>query len=238
MSGSWFERYGFAFNPLTTNAQETVDRRLFTGRDAELAQLQEFVDSGELVLVTGEPGIGKTTLLQQAHELNKAKYSSFLVMCSEHPEFDVLPSVKAKRSLLDSLFRRELPAKEAVFFLNEARFLNEFTGEDLKTQAKDKRSVKSVVCACVDKKDLKVDKAFLDRVGDRIIRLDRLPPECSAALLKARLGKRNMFDAGAVLALHRLSKGNPRRLLEKAELACIEFAPKRVNTVMLRKLFR
>jgi type II secretory pathway predicted ATPase ExeA len=234
----WFARYGFGYNPLTSNAQETVDRGLFTGRDAELAQLQEFVDSGELVLVTGEPGIGKTTLLQQAHELNKAKYNSFLVMCSEHPEFDVLPSVKAKRSVLDFLFRRELPARESVFFLNEAKFLNEFTGEDLKTQAKDKRSVKSVVCACVDTTDLKVDAAFLDRVGDRVIRLDRLPLDGSVSLLKARLGKRSMFDAGAMLALHRLSKGNPRRLLEKAELACIKFAPKKVSAPMVRSLFR
>lgn len=232
----WFRQYGFGFNPLTTNVQETIERGLFTAREAELGLLQEFVDSGEMVLVTGEPGVGKTTLIGNAHYLNRGKYNSFFVMCSEHPEFDVLPSVKARRTFLERLMRKPLPQKENVFFLNETKFLDRFTGEALKTQAKDKTVVKSVICACVHEDDMQVDDAFLDRVGDRVIRLKRLTKSQSEELLDKRLGKGNMFSSDAITMLHRASKGNPRHLLEKAELAAIEYVPRKITARMLERM--
>ncbi len=234
----WFRQYGFSYNPLTTNVQETIERGLFTAREAELALLQEFVDSGEMVLVTGEPGVGKTTLIGNAHFLNRSKYNSFFVMCSEHPEFDILPSVRARRTFLERLMMKHLPEKENVFFLNETKFLDRFTGEALKTQAKDKTVVKSVICACVHESDMQVDDAFLDRVGDRIIRLNRLTKAQSEELLDKRLGKKKMFHADAITLLHRASKGNPRHLLEKAELAAIEYAPRRITARMLERVLK
>jgi replication-associated recombination protein RarA len=232
----WFRQYGFSYNPLTTNVQETIQRGLFTAREEELALLQEFVDSGEMVLVTGEPGVGKTTLIGNAHYLNREKYNSFFVMCSEHPEFDVLPSVQARRTIVERLMRKPLPEKENIFFLNETKFLDRFTGESLKTQAKDKTVVKSVICACVHEKDMQVDEAFLDRVGDRIIRLKRLTRAQSEELLNKRLGSRNMFSADAIDILHRASRGNPRHLLEKAEIAAINHAPRKITARMLEKI--
>ena len=66
---------------MTTNDEPSIGglRRVFVGREAELRQLIDAFDRavechGSLALVVGEPGIGKTTLIEQlaSHTIDRA----------------------------------------------------------------------------------------------------------------------------------------------------------------------
>src|SRR5262245_56117241 len=56
-------------SPLTQHSEVSTQRSALVGREAELAQLHSWLEKAlrgerQLVFVTGEPGIGKTTLIE------------------------------------------------------------------------------------------------------------------------------------------------------------------------------
>src|SRR5207248_6022060 len=115
--------------------QSPVYRRIFVGREAELKQLEDGFDSaaagqGSLVMVVGEPGIGKTTLTEQLATYASLRGGRTLVgHCYEEGSLSLpyLPFVEAMRTyVLDrepARLRSELgsAAPEVARIVSEVR---------------------------------------------------------------------------------------------------------------------
>src|SRR6478752_4866199 len=98
-------------NEMVVQAEPSNDRgrpTVFVGRDAELRVLQEVLEralagAGQLVLVSGEPGIGKTRTTE--HLTERARASGALVLWGNCYEWDGAPAYWPWAQALRAWFR-------------------------------------------------------------------------------------------------------------------------------------
>jgi tetratricopeptide (TPR) repeat protein len=120
-----------------------IYRRVFVGREVELKQLQNAFDRaasghGALMMVLGEPGIGKTALCEQLETYVALRGGKTLVgHCYEHGSLTLpyLPFIEALRSYVISHDSQELKKELGTGAADVARIVSEIR-EKLKVKIK------------------------------------------------------------------------------------------------------
>lgn len=221
-------------------ATTSSPRRSLVGRDAELAAIRSLLDDaadgrGSLVIVSGEAGIGKTTLVRDAvraaetmgfqtfaghcYDLEVTPpYGPWLELMQRGDGVAETPSVTGREVQRDILaFLAEVAGRTpAVVILEDLHWADQASIELLRVAGRQVESMPLVLIVTIRSTDLRQDQPLYLMLPHLIresrttrIRLRRLEREEVAALVGTRYTLPD-DDCGRVAAyLHRYAEGNP-----------------------------
>ena len=207
----WYKRFGWKKNPFSIKINESV----FVGLTEERKTLANFVEGGNICLIVGEKGAGKSSLLKWLEK--RLKKFNFFYLNAEWIKDDF--NIDAYLRKYSSFFR-DYP-KNMVLLIDEAQKLN--NRFRVETQALWEKNISKSIVFSHDGEfhfeslplQLKV------RIGNRIIRIKKLKKEEAYELIRLRCGGKNPFDEYAMDEIITRSNGNPRSVLENCERVCI-----------------
>ncbi len=218
----WYKQLGFRENPFDARPNSGL-----VGVEDKEAQLRNFILKEQLCFMHGLTGAGKTSLLKRIQETMPDHTFIYLDADAVPTDFDLTSALQGKRSFLDRIRMREMPAKKPVLIIDEFQA----TDPRLILEARSRwenpteRQIKSIVISQISEQLKNVPGSFKDRLGTRIVHLDALDTKAMEAILRQRLNNtkvgRDYFhqlSEKTVAFLVAVADGNARRLLEFTEL--------------------
>ena len=228
----WYKKYRWKHNPFSIR----VNPGIFVGLGNERKKLASFVEGGNIVLIVGGRGVGKTSLLKWLENRLK-RHTCFYLNAEEIKDgFNIEEFLIANKTFL-----RKYP-KRAILLIDESQRI----GDWFRVEAQslwEKGIIKSLVLVhdglAPDGSDIKEFPVNLkNRVGDRIVHLKKLSKEDSYDLIRIRCGKYNPFDELAMDEIIKKSNGNPRKILENCEKVCIESDKEKISKYEAEKILK
>ena len=228
----WYKKYGRKNNPFSIR----VNPSIFVGLGNERKRLASFVEGGKIVLVVGERGVGKTSLLLWL-QARLRRFNCFYLNAEEIKDgFSIEEYLRERKP-----FFRDYP-KRAVLLVDESQCI----GDWFRVEAQglwEKGIIKSLVLVHdgLSKDGTSIEgfsPNLKNRIGDRIIRLSRLKKEDAYDLIRVRGGSNIPFDELAIDAIIRKSDGNPRKILGNCEKVCIESDKEKISRYVVEKILK
>ncbi|MFH1592836.1 MAG: ATP-binding protein [Candidatus Woesearchaeota archaeon] len=219
----WYRIYGWKENPFSNKAGVEL-----VGVDAEKERIKDYVVAGDICFLTGERGVGKTSLLGWLRD-SLRRHSFIYIDGEEYEEVDLDYLLKKNAG-----FWRKYP-KNAVLLIDESQGVD----EDLKKLLRiywEKGLIRSVVISQIDDKLKNFSDDIKHRIGFRVIGLGKLNSSDSVRLIKDRCKANCPFDDVAINSIVEISDGNPRRILENCERVCIEVRKKGITKYDVEKV--
>ncbi|RCV66038.1 putative ATPase, AAA+ superfamily [Methanophagales archaeon] len=221
----WYERFGWRENVLTTRPSPNL-----IGLERERQELKESVESGRILLIRGEIGTGKTSLLLWLRNTLKKEIKTKPVILEgieTRTKEILLSSLRRQRTLLDKLMLRSYP-KNLVVFLDEAEKFPEEITEHLRLMW-DRKDLYSIVIATTDLALDNFTPAFKDRIGKTMV-LSSIARGDLVEIIRKRAGDNNPFTSEAMIILAE-RYNSPRQLLEGCVEVCIYCAEEGLDEV-------
>ncbi|MEK6936823.1 MAG: hypothetical protein AABW58_02010 [Nanoarchaeota archaeon] len=215
----WYKEYGWKFNPFTIKPSPDI-----IGYDAEREKLVNFISSGDICFLIGNPGAGKTSLLKWVENNIRKHFPVYLNMETIDKNFSIQKFLYDHTKFSRRLLGLEFP-KNTVFLLDESAVTNEEFRHALKLHF-DENRIKSIVFAQAGE-EADIPESFRNRVGHRIVKLTSLKEEVAFDFIKKRCGKFCPFTEGAITFIAEKSNYLPRKILENCENICINMKGKK-----------
>ncbi len=207
----WYRDFKWKNNPFSVKVNDSV----FVGLTEERKTLAHFVEGGNICLIIGDHGFGKTSLLRWLEK--RLKKLNFFYLNAEWIKKDF--GVEAFLRRYASYFR-DYP-KNAVLLIDEAQKLENWFRIEVQSLWERDR-VKSIVFSHDGNDQFEnLPDHLKSRIGNRIIKLRRLKKEDAYELIRLRTGGKNPFEEYAMDEIIKRSNGNPRTILENCERVCI-----------------
>lgn len=208
----WLNEYSWKDNPFSIKPSPDT----LVGIDKKRDELIDLINGGNIILLTGQPGIGKTSLLKWI-ELNLQKHEVFYLDAEEINDSFSIDNFLKKNT--KSLFRKY--PKNAVILLDESQCSNLKLNDAMKLHW-DQNHIKSIVIAqTTEALDETFSEGFVDRIGHRIIKLTGLNKSKVYELIQMRTNEENPFNKEAIELIAKISDYNPRKILENCEKVCM-----------------
>ncbi len=220
---SWFEELGFDENPFDTSPEYSA--KSSAGLQKPLAEIEYFISSGSVVFVEGPPGSGKSVLL--------AKLSGMLGgravrIDASQGEINLRSVVRSKTSLLGRIFGTG--PKNLVLMVDNSSYLPAATLDLLKYYY-DNNQFGAVILAGPSIRTARLSASVLDRIGNRIVRLEPLSEDDAVLIVRQRLGSSEVLSDDLVRKIYKLSGKNAKRFLQMCENACKAAVASKSSTV-------
>jgi len=215
----WYKEYSWKFNPFTIKPSPDI-----IGYDSEREKLVNYISSGDICFLVGKPGVGKTSLLKWLENSVKKHFVIYLNMEVMDKNFRIQKFLYEHTKFSRRLFGLEFP-KNPVFLLDESAIIDEDFRHALKLHF-DENHIKSIVFAQPGE-EADIPEGFRNRVGNRIVKLEKLKEEIAFDLIKKRCGKFCPFTEGAITFIAEKSNYLPRKILENCESICINMKGKK-----------
>lgn len=218
----WYVKYGWKDNPFSVKYSTDL-----VGFDKEKSALINYVSSGDMCAIVGEPGAGKTSLLKWLQrQLNIWHKGVYL-----NGEY-VNENFNLKRHVGSPWLRKR------VLLLDEAHQCDEPFMKDTKALW-DANHIKSVIIAQIGYK-MDYPDSLNNRVGGRIVRLSGMGFDEAKQLITMRTRGSNPFSDEVLELVINDAKNNPRKILENCELLCMKLdvnkiTPESAKQVLSRK---
>jgi len=218
----WYKQLKFTENPLDSRPNP----KLINLGDQE-EQLVNHIMKEEICFLNGPTGAGKTSLLFRVRK--KLKNHKFIYLDADDlpPDFNIEQALRKQRNFFDLLTFKNFPKKKPVLIIDEfqATDPNIVLKARSKWENRDKRIIKSIVIAQIDKQLSNISGSFKERLGKRMISLNIVDNKGMKDILKMRLRNKktktnyaDKFTEEAVSLLVKCADNNPRRLLEYTDM--------------------
>ena len=219
----WYQEYGWKNNPFIIKPSSDI-----IDFESEKEKLINYISSGDTCFLVGQPGSGKTSLLKWLENNLKKHFTFYINMENIDKNFSIQEFLFEHTKFSRRLLGLEFP-KNAVFLLDESAIINEEFRHALKLHY-DENHIKSIVFAQPGE-EANIPEGFRNRVGSRVIKLDKLKDEVAFDLIKKRCGKICPFTEGAITFIAEKSSYSPRKILENCETICITMKGKKEITI-------
>ena len=219
----WYNEYGWKTNPFIIKPSPVI-----INFESEKEKLLNYINSGDICFLIGKPGSGKTSLLKWIENNTRKHFTVYLNMETIDKNFSIKKFLYDHTKLSRRILGLEFP-KNAVFLLDESAVINEEFRNALKLHF-DENHIKSIVFT-QSGDEPEIPEAFKNRVGSRIIKVEKLKEEIAFEFVKKRCGKICPFTEGAISFFTEKSSYNPRKILETCENICINMRGKKEITI-------
>jgi hypothetical protein len=214
----WYKKYGWSNNPFSVKWSTEL-----VGFEKERELLLNYVSAGDMCIVVGEPGMGKTSLLKWLkRQMGFLQKGIYLNAESMSDEFNL------KKHVGKPFIRKK------VLMLDEAHHCDEPFVKDMKALW-DGNVLRSVAIAQIGNK-MDYPESFTNRVGGRIIRLAGMGYEEAKQLIEMRTNGKNPFSEEIISLIIEDARNNPRKILENCEQLCINLEPGNINVDTARSI--
>lgn len=202
------------------------------GRRGEKELLIDFIKNGDVCLLTGLTGTGKSSLLLWLAERSRSHNMFYIDAANIEKGFSLKKFLKSSRRGFDRF--RDYP-RNAVVLLDESQDCDKQLQKALKLHW-DHNHVKSVVLTQIDQNLENFSISFRDRVGNRIIKLGKIDNSCAIGLIKSRLKNKASFDTKTMQKIIRKGNYIPRKILEICELIYLNNKKKKLKSSDVKKI--
>ncbi|MCK4521444.1 MAG: DUF815 domain-containing protein [Nanoarchaeota archaeon] len=200
----WFEELEFENNPFNLNPLETDFG--FIGRDKEAKELLYRIISGNMLLVEGKAGTGKTALLKYAIDNFKGKGRVIYVNANK----------LNKRLNISNLLKKK--PKGMILLMDNVQYLSKKNNERIKYYY-DQDYIKSVVFTTTDYSLVNFTNAVKNRIGRNIIKLKNISQNNTLKTAKERLNNNKILPDDVLKQLYKDSN-NIKEFLINCDLLC------------------
>ena len=207
----WYEEHGYIEDPFSPKRGAFVEQSVNLKEPAD--ELVYNIEAGNMVLVDGPTGTGKTTLLFSAIEKFKGERKVIYFDCSKD-EVDIKKLMQNKYGFIGRLFN--LTPKNMVLLLDNFKALSKKDLERVKYDY-DTNHIRSLVFAG---DGAELPENIRDRIGNRVIRLKALAVDDAVELVKNRLGSLDFLPEKIIKKIYAKSKKNAITFLEKCAKIC------------------
>lgn len=218
----WYEQYNWKENPFSIKASTEL-----IGLEEKKQELVSYIRSGDICFLNGPTGVGKTSLLKWLeHNLPRHKVI-YLDAAGIQPGFSITNYLKKQASLFSKLSGKTFP-KNTVILVDESQDCDQELLKALKLHW-DHNHIKSIVITQINPHLSQFSQSFKDRIGNRIILLEKLTKSQGYDLIKLRTRNHHPFDLSAIEAILEIADGIPRKIIETAEIICMKFSGKKTT---------
>ncbi len=214
---AWFEKYGYKDDPLTIKPCT-----LLVARDNEIRLLFDNLVSGNLALLEGDAGLGKTSVLKSIEKKLSFSKDFEVHYFSMLDGFDGIKKLCEKPGIIGSfLLKIGLKKKRKKVILVDEAHLLLFRQAELLKNLFDFDCFHSLGLAFGEKTALNFSSSFKKRVCEEIT-LSKLSMQELKELLRLRLDGKNPLHEQTIDFLAKASDGNPRQFLLNCKKVCIK----------------
>ena len=182
----WYEELGYDDNPLELNPFRA--NFPLVNRTKEAADILYAIDAGNMLVIEGKDGMGKTMLLRHAVTKHRGKGKVIYIDGNAISKRLNIEALLTRRS---GFFRGRLlrhKPQGMILLFDNVQQLTKKNCEHLK-YFYDQDYLKSVIFTLQDYKGAPFTDSLRDRIGDRIIRLKPLDDQDAAQVIMQRLPK-------------------------------------------------
>src|SRR3989344_5108329 len=229
----WYQEYNWKENPFSIKTSTEL-----IGLEEKQQELISYIKSGDICFLNGPTGTGKTSLLKWLeHHLPNHKVI-YLDAAGIQQGFSITKYLKKQTSIFNKLRGRQFP-KNTVILVDESQDCDQELLKALKLHW-DHNHIKSIVITQINPHLSQFSQSFKDRIGNRVILLEKLTKSQGYDLLKLRTSNQNPFDLSAIEAILDIAGGIPRKIIETAEIVCMKFAGKKpaINAFDVQSCFQ
>lgn len=216
----WYESYGWKSNPFIV--KYSID---LVGFERQKQRLLDYVNSGDICIIKGDSGVGKTSLLKWLEKEGR-QFKVNYVNAEGLPEFYSLG-----KNIRKGWF------KPTVLLLDEAQLCDDNLRSELKLLW-DSNVLKSVVIAQTNEGMHSYTESFKSRVGKRYLSLDAMEVNTAKELIEMRTGGKHPFNSEMISMIVEDAKSNPRKILENCEYICIEMQGRELRAEDIERLLK
>lgn len=210
----WYQKIGFYNNPFDIKANKFDNRVL--GNEEKVSEIITKIRQGTVIYVDGEYGTGKTTLLKRIISEFGGHRNLFYHSCNSGEKLDLLNILKGKYRLFGKLFN--IKGKGMILLLDEVQDLTQ--GEELNILSyRAKKYIKSIVLVG-RKDDISFTREMRQAISNNMYSFGNISDKDAVRLIRRRIGDLPLLSNEAIKEINRISKGNPRFLLENCEDIC------------------
>lgn len=213
-ANAWYKKLGFKENPLSIKPK---DGEKLLGNEDKINKIIDSVEKGRLILVEGDYGFGKSTLLKRIIDRFKGEYRIIYYSCNrKNASIDYDKMLINAGSPFHRLFR--IKKKHVILLLDEAQDMN-IKDKKLLLSYFDDGYFHSIVLVSNGNQPDFSDKEFKERIGNEHYVLTRPNEELALKLVRDRIGNLELISDEIIKKVYKHSK-NPRQLLEDIEDLC------------------
>ena len=186
----WYEELGFYENPFTTEVLETDFD--YIGREKEIDDVMYMIESGNLVVVEGPKGSGKTALMNEViHVYGGEKRILYVNSETITDDFNIKDLIKKDKMIL---------------LLDDLEFLSKRASERIK-HLYDEDKIRSIVFGTRSYEECRIPESLRQRIGRNVITLKQPDLDVALSAVKDRLqDEEDMLPKSVVEKIHATSK--------------------------------
>ncbi len=205
----WYEELDYDENPFEINTR-------LVGQESVLDESFYTIMSGNLLIVEGEEGTGKTKLLQEVvHKFGGKGKIIYIDSKKLDKQLNIEDVVVKKNGLSGYLFKK-YPQK-MILLLDDIENLSERNCERIKYLF-DMNHLKSVIFTTKDSEKLKFTEGLNQRIR-KTINLETLSDYEAVQMVRDKIGNNCMTDR-MIKEVYRESNKNIKKFLGNCELVC------------------
>lgn len=217
-------------NPFSIKANPKV-----IGLEKQKKFLIQYIENGDVCFLTGPTGVGKSSLLLWIKN-NLNLYNVFYIDAADiEKSFGIKEFLKNSRRGFDRF--RAYP-KNTVVLLDESQDCDYELQKALKLHW-DHGHIKSIVITQINQNLKNFSDSFKDRIGKRVVELDKLNKFDAINLINLRLRNKKLFDEKAIEKIIKIADYIPRKILEFCELVYLKNKDKKkIELIDVKKVLR
>ncbi|MFH0875821.1 MAG: ATP-binding protein [archaeon] len=211
---AYYEKLDFDEDPFTTNPKK-FNKVLFGMEDA-LSEAFYRIDSGNLLVIEGKEGIGKTSLLVNVIKKYGGKGKVIYVDCEKlEKKLNITHLLQSKYGVVGRILNKK--PKDMILLLDNVQEMSKINNDRIKYYF-DQNYLKSVIFTTTNYARAKFSDSLRDRIGKRVIRLKDLNEEQAVELIRNRIGESQILTDELIVEIFKKSGKNTKMMLENCRL--------------------